>query len=78
MSNHILCTFCGNLGPRTNTGICHSCMIDYERIKNYVLKNPDSILMEISNETKISVTKIMAFVRGGHFILVEGAFTSID
>ncbi|WP_157756142.1 hypothetical protein [Paenibacillus crassostreae] len=78
MSDHILCKFCGNLRPRTNTGICETCKIDYEHIRTYVTDHPNSIVMDISHATKIPVSKIMTFVRGGHFLLVEGTFAVID
>ncbi|MOA20672.1 hypothetical protein D3C78_1411280 [compost metagenome] len=74
MNNNIICKICGDLRPGTNNGICESCMIDYKTIHAYVLANPQSIIMEISNETGIAINKIMTFVQGGHFILVEGTF----
>lgn len=72
MGNYSICKICGNLYERRNKPICKSCEELYEKIRSIVEKKPDTIILEISNQTGISVSKILAFANNGYFTINEG------
>jgi hypothetical protein len=65
--NNNVCLFCDYLAQSSN-GICQSCKQEYTVVRGYIETNPSSNVMEISNSTKISLSKIRLFIKEGHFI----------
>ncbi|MEF2964802.1 hypothetical protein V3851_03090 [Paenibacillus sp. M1] len=72
MGNYKICDFCGNLYERTNNRMCQSCEEVYRKIRSIVEVKPDTIVLEISNQTGVSVSRILSFVRNGYFVMKEG------
>ncbi|MBA9084123.1 hypothetical protein FHR92_000577 [Fontibacillus solani] len=72
MGNYQICDFCGNLSQKTNNKMCKSCEKDYHNIRSIVEVHPDTMVIDISRQTGISVSKILAFARNGFFVLKEG------
>ena len=78
MGSYQICDFCGNLFERTNNKMCEGCKQNYIRIRSLVEETPDITVLEISNRTGISITKIHGFVKDGYFIMKEGSIEAID
>lgn len=54
---------------------CRECLHDeyicYRAVKDYLRQHPNSNAMQISNETGISVTRILQYIRDGSLTVVE-------
>jgi len=72
MGNYHICEFCGNLCKQRMNGMCENCEETYRKIRSIVDDNPNTIVLEISNQTGVSVSRILSFVRNGYFIMKEG------
>ncbi|MFD1956812.1 hypothetical protein ACFSL6_22195 [Paenibacillus thailandensis] len=73
MGNYHICAFCGNLHEKTNYhNMCKSCEEMYHKIRDVVVAYPDTIVLEVSNLTGISVSRILSFVKNGYFRMTEG------
>lgn len=72
MGEYQICNFCGNLSEKTKYKMCPHCEEIYFKIRSFVEKNPDTIILEIASKTGVSVSRIMSFVNNGFFILREG------
>lgn len=72
MGNYQFCDFCGNLHEKNNKKMCESCEKDYLKIRSIVEVHPDTIILELSKQTGISVSRIHSFVSNGYFIMKEG------
>jgi flagellar operon protein (TIGR03826 family) len=61
------CPRCGKIFTYINRPICHSCMENEENefkvVKDYIYDNPGATISEVSQETEVSVEKIMRFLR---------------
>lgn len=74
MGNYHICDFCGNLHEKTDyKNMCRSCEGMYQKIREIVVAYPDTMVLEISNQTGIGVSRILSFVKNGYFRLSEGA-----
>lgn len=76
MGNYQICDYCGNLFGKTNHSMCQSCEESYLKIRSIVEVHPDIMVLEISNQTGISVSRILSFVKNGYFIMREGSIES--
>ena len=72
MANYRICEFCGNLCKQRTNRMCENCEETYRKIRSIVEDNPNTIVLEISNQTGVSVSRILSFVRNGYFIMKEG------
>ncbi|GIP55372.1 MULTISPECIES: hypothetical protein [Paenibacillus] len=72
MGNYRICDFCGNLYERSESRMCQSCETTYKKIRSIVEARPDTIVLDISNQTGISVSRILSFVKNGYFSMREG------
>lgn len=77
MPNYKICDFCGNLFQVHIKNMCNSCEKMYIQIRNIVEDRPDTIVLEISNQTGISVSRILSFANHGYFRLKEGTIEVI-
>lgn len=75
MGNYQICDFCGNLCERTSKKMCKSCEENYLKIRSIVEVYPDTIVLDLSNQTGISVSRILSFVRNGYFTMKEGTIS---
>lgn len=61
------CPRCGKIFTYINRPICHSCLENEENefkvVKDYIYDNPGATISEVSQETEVSVEKIMRFLR---------------
>lgn len=67
MGNYQICEFCGHLYERNNKRMCNSCDEMYQRIRQIVETSPDTMVLNISLQTGVSVSRIMSFVENGYF-----------
>lgn len=72
MGNYQICDFCGHLSEKTNNKMCASCEQMYIKIRSIVEVHPDTVVLDLSNQTGISVSRILSFVRNGYFTMKEG------
>ncbi|WP_410767912.1 hypothetical protein [Fontibacillus sp. BL9] len=72
MGNYRICDFCGNLYERSGNRMCQSCETVYQKIRGIVEARPDTIVWDISNQTGVSVSRILSFVKNGYFVMREG------
>lgn len=72
MGNYSLCKVCGNLYEKTSKQTCSSCNEIYYKIRSLVEAKPDTIVLEISTQTGVSVSKILSFVKHGFFEMNGG------
>jgi len=72
MGNYQLCDFCGNLHEKRIKKMCQICEDSYIKVRSIVEANPNIMVYELSTQTGISVSRILAFVRNGYFIMKEG------
>ncbi len=72
MGNYSICGVCGNLYERANNRMCHDCDKIYRDIRDIVEAKPQTIVLELSTQTGISVSKILSFVKNGFFTMNEG------
>ncbi|QAY65243.1 hypothetical protein [Paenibacillus protaetiae] len=73
MANYHICAFCGNLHEKADyRNMCKSCEGMYQKIRDVVVARPDTIVLEISNQTGVSVSRIISFVKNGYFSMTEG------
>lgn len=72
MGNYQICDFCGNLYETRNTSMCQSCENIYLKIRSIVEVYPDTMVLELANQTGISASRILSFVRNGYFTMKEG------
>lgn len=72
MGNYQICDFCGNLSERSSKKMCTDCQAAYEKIRSIVEAYPDTMVLDISKQTGISVSKILSFAQKGFFVLKEG------
>lgn len=73
MGNYQICGFCGHLYERNNHRMCNSCDEMYQKIRRIVETSPDTMVLNISLQTGVSVSRIMSFVENGYFRLNEGS-----
>jgi len=67
MANYQICDICGNLSERTgNNKMCPVCEESYFKVRNFAEKNPRATILEISKETRVSVSLILDFVNKGY------------
>ncbi|AZS16734.1 hypothetical protein [Paenibacillus lutimineralis] len=78
MGNYQICDFCGNLSERRSRKMCPSCEDAYFKIRSIAEVKPDMMVIDISRQTGISVSKIIAFAQKGFFILKEGTIEGLD
>jgi hypothetical protein len=71
MGNYQICGFCGHLFERNDKRMCNSCDEMYQRIRRIVVTSPDTMVLNISLQTGVSVSRIMSFVENGYFRLKE-------
>lgn len=72
MTNYQICDYCGNLAERTSKNMCHSCESSYRKLRGIVEAYPNMMVLELSNQTGISVSRILAFANRGYFLINEG------
>ncbi|GGH21443.1 hypothetical protein [Paenibacillus segetis] len=72
MGNYQICDFCGNLTEKNYIKMCADCEEMYNKIRSIVEVHPDTIVLDLSNQTGISVSRILSFVRNGYFTMKEG------
>ncbi len=72
MVNYRICDFCGNLYAKRTNQMCENCEKVYLKLRSIVEVYPDTIVLDLSNQTGISVSRILSFVRSGYFIMKEG------
>lgn len=72
MGNYQICDFCGNLYEKRNGKMCQSCEKNYHKLRSVVEVYPDTMVLELANQTGVSVSRILSFVRNGYFIMKEG------
>jgi hypothetical protein len=77
MGNYQICDFCGNLYGKTDKKMCQSCEKSYLKIRSIVEVSPNTMVLDLSNQTGISVSRILSFVRNGYFIMKEGTIEGI-
>lgn len=77
MANYRICDFCGSFYEVQVKSMCSSCEKMYVEIRSIVEDRPDTIVLEISNQTGISVSRILAFANRGYFRLKEGTIEVI-
>ncbi len=70
------CPRCGKLFSNVIDGVCKNCL-DYEeecfdKVSHYVRENPYSTAEVIAEETEVSKTLILKFIREGRLIPTEG------
>ncbi|WP_301624976.1 hypothetical protein [Paenibacillus apis] len=58
--------------------MCKSCEDGYIKVRSIVEKYPDTMVIDISRQTGISTSKILAFARNGFFILKEGTIEGME
>ena len=73
MGNYQICDFCGNLSEKRSKKMCQSCEDSYNKIRTIIEAYPDTIVLDISNQTGVSVSRILSFVKVGYFTMKEGA-----
>ncbi|SDE90480.1 hypothetical protein SAMN04488542_103159 [Fontibacillus panacisegetis] len=78
MGNYQICDFCGNLSEKTSRKMCKSCEDAYLKIRSIVEVYPDTMVIDISKQTGISASKILAFARNGYFVLKEGTIEGLE
>lgn len=78
MGNYQICDFCGNLHEKTPRKMCQHCEQIYQQIRSIVEVSPDIMVLDISNQTGISVSRILSFVKNGFFIMKEGNMKASD
>lgn len=78
MGNYQICDFCGNLSEKTSKKMCKSCEDGYIKIRSIVESYPDTMVIDISKQTGISASKILAFARNGFFVLKEGTIEGLE
>ncbi|MDQ0089036.1 hypothetical protein J2T12_002446 [Paenibacillus anaericanus] len=44
----------------------------YQKVRRIVEVHPDTIVLDLSNQTGVSVSRILAFVDNGFFTMKEG------
>lgn len=71
MGNYQICDFCGNLSEKSSMKMCRDCQADYEKIRGIVEVRPDTMVLDISKQTGISVSKILSFGEKGFFVVKE-------
>lgn len=63
------CKECGKLFFKTSVDICPECQKkeeeDFNRVKDYLKKNPTASIPEIIEATEVSEAKISKFIRAG-------------
>lgn len=78
MANYQICDFCGELSERTSKNMCASCEKMYRKLRSIVEANPDTMVLDLSNQTGISVSRIVSFANKGFFIMTEGTIEIRD
>ena len=78
MGNYQICDYCGNLHEKTNNKMCDRCHQNYIQIRSLVEDTPDITVLELSNRTGISVSKIHSFVKNGYFQMKEGTMEGFE
>lgn len=72
MGNYQICDFCGNLTEKNTIKMCPSCEQMYQKVRRIVEVHPDTIVLDLSNLTGVSVSRILSFVDNGFFTMKEG------
>jgi len=78
MGNYQICDFCGNLSEKRSKKMCQNCEDNYNKIRAIIAAKPDTIVLDISNQTGISVSRILSFVKVGYFSMKEGSLDVKD
>ena len=70
-----ICTVCGRFFDKAERKKCPKCHEQdekyYERIREYIVTNTDTSVMNISRELKIPSKTILRYVKEGSFTMVE-------
>lgn len=72
----INCPKCGKLFSKLSSPICEQCQKDeedlFQVVRKYVDEHPNCLLKEVTNETGVSVKKIMKYLRDGRLEVSTG------
>ncbi len=67
------CPVCGNLFVYTFKNMCPDCVKkdedDFKKVRDYIYKNPNAAIEEISEKTGIDTKKMLEFLRDGRLVL---------
>lgn len=70
------CPECGKLFLYTSKNLCPDCMKKeeeiFDRVRDYLYKNPNSPLEKVAEETEVDEKKILEFLKEGRLILKSG------
>ncbi|MGO4370686.1 hypothetical protein [Paenibacillus sp. 2TAB19] len=72
MANYQICDFCGELSEKTSKNMCKSCEDMYHKLRDIVVAYPDTMVLDLSNQTGISVSRILSFANRGYFVMKAG------
>jgi hypothetical protein len=79
MPSYKICDYCGNLHEKTVRNMCKTCESNYHTIFDLISGNPHLMVLDISHQTGINVSRILSFVEKGNFVMIEGTIKgSID
>jgi hypothetical protein len=69
-----ICQKCGNI-KQAHEDVCRICNYsdrdEYQIVREYLRKNPNSNAMQIANATGISVSKILRYIKTGTLTVVD-------
>lgn len=70
------CKKCGKIYTYDGFPYCHQCRKEeeeqYKKVKEYIYRNPDATIPQISEETEISTKKIFRYLREGRLEIKPG------
>ena len=76
------CPRCGRVFTRINKPVCPACVKEdeetFEKVRTYIKDNPMCTLVSLSEETKVSVKRIVQYIRDGRLEItkaMEGEIT---
>ncbi len=73
------CPKCGNVFTFVKTPICPQCQEEeeqiFETVRRYLKDNPNKTLQEVSDETEVSVKKILKYIKEGRIDIGDSTIT---
>ncbi|MCQ6277148.1 hypothetical protein JMM81_19935 [Bacillus sp. V3B] len=67
MSQRGFCSSCGKLTENQSLSYCVECSqkerSDYEKVRDYIRKNPNSNAMNVAQGTGVDISKIMNYIK---------------
>lgn len=82
LSEYGFCSSCGKVKEDQSLTHCMECYkkerSDYEMVREYIRKNPNSNAMNVAQGTGVDISKVMNYIKEKSLLLTQTSWSKID